>query len=306
MFSIVIPLYNKGNYIRNTIHSILLQDYQDFEIIIVDDGSTDNSKDEVLSINDRRIRYFHKNNEGVSSARNYGIEKAQGEYIAFLDADDSYEKEFLSKIFKLACKYPSIDALTSGFYRVKKGVKTTSYLPIDILGDDCIIDDFFAHWSNGAFFCSSSIVVKRSYFFEYNKFFPIGETMGEDQDMWFHLALNGSFAYIACYLSNYNVAVDNSLTSISYNERILELPCITRLKKIHSNNTSKKKFIVRYNLERAINNFIIGNKKEGISIIKDDFFNKYFYKLKLLAVLFFCIPSPLIRKLILIRKNFNK
>ena len=92
-FSIVIPLYNKENYIGHTLKSVLNQAFQDFEIIIVNDGSTDKSLEKVNSIKDARVQLFSIENRGVSYARNYGIEKALASLIIFLDADDTWMKQ---------------------------------------------------------------------------------------------------------------------------------------------------------------------------------------------------------------------
>lgn len=86
--SIIIPLYNKERTIKRTIESVLNQSYRNFEILIVNDGSTDESESIVLKIKDERIRLISKNNEGVSAARNTGIINAKGSWILFLDADD--------------------------------------------------------------------------------------------------------------------------------------------------------------------------------------------------------------------------
>lgn len=98
MISIIIPLYNKANCIKRTILSVLTQSYKDFELIIVDDGSTDNSKEIVLSINDTRINYIYKQNGGVSSARNFGAMKASSKWLFFLDADDILLPNALSSL----------------------------------------------------------------------------------------------------------------------------------------------------------------------------------------------------------------
>ena len=87
-FSVIVPLYNKELYIENTILSILKQSYTDFEIIVVDDGSTDNSYEIVERIQDSRIRLVSKKNGGVSAARNYGISLARYSYIVCIDGDD--------------------------------------------------------------------------------------------------------------------------------------------------------------------------------------------------------------------------
>ena len=98
--SIIIPLYNKQNSILNTVNSILEQDFDNYEIIIVDDGSTDNSVNIVESIRDKHINIFKKQNGGPSSARNYGVKMAQGEWILFLDADDTLEPNTLNLLHK--------------------------------------------------------------------------------------------------------------------------------------------------------------------------------------------------------------
>ena len=97
MFSIIIPLYNKADYIAETLKSVLNQTYCDYEVIVVNDSSTDNSLEVASSFQDERIHIYTKENEGVSAARNYGIMHAKYDYIAFLDADDWWENEKIEK-----------------------------------------------------------------------------------------------------------------------------------------------------------------------------------------------------------------
>ena len=98
IISVIIPTYNREKLIKRSIESVLNQTYQDIEIIIVDDASTDNTKKEIDKINDNRIKYYKlKKNQGACHARNYGIKKASGKYIAFQDSDDVFEKEKLEK-----------------------------------------------------------------------------------------------------------------------------------------------------------------------------------------------------------------
>src|SRR5690606_8126065 len=96
-FSVIIPLYNKENFVAATIDSVLAQSFSDFELIVVDDGSSDNSGQIVQSYTDKRITYIRTENRGVSSARNLGIEKASADYITFLDADDLWKPDFLQR-----------------------------------------------------------------------------------------------------------------------------------------------------------------------------------------------------------------
>lgn len=103
--SVIIPLYNKEKVIFNTVTSVLNQTYKDFEIIIVDDGSTDNSIESISKIKDNRLRVLSKDNGGVSSARNFGLKNAKSEYIYFLDADDLILPDCLSSYAELIEKY---------------------------------------------------------------------------------------------------------------------------------------------------------------------------------------------------------
>lgn len=104
--SVIIPLYNKGALVKRAIDSVLSQTYQDFEIIVVDDGSKDDSAQYVKEYTDDRVKYYYKDNGGVSSARNYGTEESQGVWIIFLDADDEFEPHALEYFLCLVGEYP--------------------------------------------------------------------------------------------------------------------------------------------------------------------------------------------------------
>ena len=125
--SIIIPLYNVEDYIEYCLKSILNQRFEEYEVILINDGSTDKSRKIIdkYAINDERIKVIHKNNEGASKARNLGIEKAKGEYIAFVDSDDTinnmmYEKMYSIAIHKdadiVACGYKEINYKSNEIY----------------------------------------------------------------------------------------------------------------------------------------------------------------------------------------------
>lgn len=115
-FSIIIPLYNKQYTIANTIRNILTQSFTDYEIIVVDDGSTDNSVDEVLKINDFRIRLLEKKNGGPSSARNYGLDNARGKYGYFIDADDELLTDSLQLMYEVVSSHPTFFVFSFNYY----------------------------------------------------------------------------------------------------------------------------------------------------------------------------------------------
>lgn len=99
VFSVIIPTYNREKLIGRAIDSVLNQTFKDFELIIVDDGSTDNTKEIIERYTDQRIRYIYKENGGQNSALNKGIEFAKGKYVAFLDSDDEWLDEKLRKVY---------------------------------------------------------------------------------------------------------------------------------------------------------------------------------------------------------------
>lgn len=118
-FSIIVPVYNVANYLVKIIKSIQNQDFSDYECILIDDGSTDGSSElcDSFSDCDSRIKVIHKKNEGVAIARNLSIEKSCGKYILFLDGDDTFEKNALSKIAS-DLKKTNSDILVYGYKRV--------------------------------------------------------------------------------------------------------------------------------------------------------------------------------------------
>lgn len=124
--SVIIPLYNKKDYIAQCLDSILNQSYTNWEAIIVDDGSTDNSKESIMTyLKDTRFNYFYKNNGGVSSARNYGFEKSTGNYIIYIDADDTFEAGAFEQLIGLAEKF-KVPVVTGNLY-VQKGNNKTLF-----------------------------------------------------------------------------------------------------------------------------------------------------------------------------------
>ena len=107
--SVIIPLYNKGEYVSRALDSVLAQTYEDFELIVVDDGSTDNSPDVVRGYQDRRLRFIQQENAGPGPARNRGVREARGTYVTFLDADDEWLPDYLKRSYETLQQYPDCD-----------------------------------------------------------------------------------------------------------------------------------------------------------------------------------------------------
>lgn len=197
MISIIIPLYNKEKYVAKTIQTILSQTFQEFEIIVIDDGSTDQSVNEIKKIDDARIRIISQQNAGVSAARNRGIAEAKYDMIAFLDADDLWEKDFLETMLNLQKQFPqcSVYALN---YNILTQDNTIRSLVINGLPEHFkqgIISNYFhiASQSDPILWTSSITVKKQA--IESIGGFPIGIRAGEDLLTWARLAARYDIAY---------------------------------------------------------------------------------------------------------------
>lgn len=207
MISVVIPLYNKREMIERTLRSVFAQTFQDFEIIVVDDGSTDGSAEVVKSINDSRIHLIHQDNSGVSAARNRGISEAHGELIALLDGDDEWKSQYLETQFNLSLLYPECDVFAVNYETCDANGKITptiiNSLPFD--GVDGELTNYFevASCSHPPI-CSISIMVRKGVFEQIGGF-PTGIRSGEDLLTWARLACNYRIAYSRKSLARFNV-----------------------------------------------------------------------------------------------------
>lgn len=197
MISIIIPLYNKEQYVAQTLRSIFAQTYQDFEIVIVDDGSTDYSVAEVKKFNDDRIRIISQQNAGVSAARNRGIAEAKYDLIAFLDADDLWEKDFLETLIKLEQKYPQCSVFALN-YTILSYDNTIRPLVINGLPEyfkDGVLNNYFQIASKSDPILWTSSIMVRKQALESIGGFPIGIRAGEDLLTWARLAAHYDIAY---------------------------------------------------------------------------------------------------------------
>ena len=205
MISVIIPLYNKETGIATALRSVLAQTYQDFEIVVVDDGSTDGSVVVVESFDDPRIHLIRQQNAGVSVARNRGIAEAKGEYVAFLDADDEWMPEFLEEIRTLQQKYPECKAQATNYVFNSNGKKSPTILrKIPFQGERGILSNYFevASCSHPPIW-TSAICIERKLLQEIGGF-PIGIKSGEDLLTWARIAVHTLWAYSLKAFAQYN------------------------------------------------------------------------------------------------------
>lgn len=209
LFSVIIPLYNKAPYVRKTIESVLGQTLGGYELIIIDNGSSDGSSEIVAGFTDQRIRIVRlEENVGVSNARNKGVEMATAPYIAFLDADDWWEPTFLEEMSGLIKRHPDAGIYGTGYYIVKNGKKRLA--PIGV--DEGFVEGEINYCAVYAkTLCmpltSISVAIPRAVFDESGGFKPHLK-LGEDFDLWIRIALKHKAVLLNKPLSNYNQDVD--------------------------------------------------------------------------------------------------
>ncbi|MGY5352382.1 glycosyltransferase family 2 protein [Wenyingzhuangia sp. IMCC45533] len=207
-FSVIITLYNKENYIKETVLSVCNQDFKDFEVIIINDGSTDNSTNEVSTIKDDRITLFNIENKGVSYARNYGASKACSEYLVFLDGDDLWKKNHLSSIDTSIKKFPKLSIYTTKSHLLSKGKTKLKDYSVD--DKEILKVDYFESSLKSSILHSSSLAVKKEVFLKEGGF-DTKYSNYEDIEFWFRLGLKYKIA-----LNSLNTVfikvVDNSLS----------------------------------------------------------------------------------------------
>ena len=264
LFSVIIPLYNKENFIQNTLQSVLDQSFVDFEIIIVNDGSTDKGKEIVLAFNDPRITYFSKQNEGVSSARNYGIQRSKGFYIAFLDADDLWLPSHLASLNALILNNPRAGIFAARYQLIFQN--QSIYVPkFPTIAENYsgIIPDYFECSLQYAAATSSSIAVPKA-IFENVGHFDTDINVGEDIDMWTRIALQYSVAISNEVTVSYLHYVQNSLSKQSILDK--KIKDFAFYKDAETQNPSLKKYLDLYRLEYALQ-YKMANKHQIANLL---------------------------------------
>lgn len=208
-FSIIIPLYNSENYIEKTLDSITKQTFNDFEVIIINDGSTDNGDTicEKYCSSDQRFKIFNQSNQGVSTARNRGIKLAKGKYIVFIDADDFIETKYLETLQKEQFKHPD-SFVVLDFYKVDlKGKKHEIY---EIQDHVLSCYDYIHQYDITKFGYVASKIYDRSIVIENDVQFPVNIKLGEDCIFFINYLRFIKKVYLSSYKGYFYQEVQNS------------------------------------------------------------------------------------------------
>lgn len=271
-FSIVIPLYNKEKDILKTLESVIKQSFKDYEIIIINDGSTDNSLEIAGSLKLDSIKLFDKKNEGVALTRNFGVEKANSENIVFLDADDYWYPYHLENMDAILKKFPDAKWFATAYEKKyisgKKNAMGSSILidkPQEILN----ISNYFEYSLVDALAWTSAVGMKKSFFKYLNGFdHTITNGAGEDTDLWLRAALVEPLAYSTKVSATHNLDGSNRISHTPTKNRIF-----MNLDK-YEEDAKKNIFLKKY-LDLNRYSFAIKHKIAG----DIDSYNRYVEKL---------------------------
>jgi glycosyltransferase involved in cell wall biosynthesis len=259
-FSIVIPLFNKAGYIENTLKSVLNQTFTDYEIIVVNDESTDESEAIVLGFNDKRIQLCNQKNQGVSVARNVGVEKSKGKLIAFLDADDYWFPNHLEELFHLQKNFPDCGIYCSR-YKIKTSknhfqIPKHNGIESSFRG---IVTNYFYSSRPFRITWTSSLAVPKDILEKFGGFSP-GVTNGQDLELWTKIGICHQAAITNTITAIYNYDIPNSLAK--NNIHSMKLMDFTQFQVSEEENPDLKSFLDLYRIEYGFRYYMFGHTEK--------------------------------------------
>ncbi|MBL0309836.1 MAG: glycosyltransferase [Bacteroidetes bacterium] len=248
-FSIIIPTYNRADLIGKAIQSIVTQTYSDWELIVIDDGSKDNTKDVVVGFNDPRIKYVWQQNQERCEARNNGIKLAQGKYICFLDSDDYYLSDRLQLLFdELSIRKFPVELFFTPLIHEKNG--HFSQIEPKEISAQTVFDDIAQSVIHSQQVCAARVIFKEF-------LFDIQFHIGEDMELWLRIARKYNITLLKAQHSI--VVVDHENRSVNYKLNNSYAEQLKTLRHIFSPEHSGKV------VSKSIQNQLIGNCYFGIA-----------------------------------------
>lgn len=277
LVSVIIPIYNKDSRLKDTIECVLSQTYNDFEIILIDDGSTDNSAKIAMDYEklDSRIVYFSQANSGVSVARNRGIEIANGEYISFLDADDRWDKSFLEEMVKVI---GDSNVCYCGHYYNVNSKRSKARMKF-IKGD--LLDKYIKNITTPN---TNSWLIRVSYLNKFDLRFPTDLNWGEDMTFFLKVILHDqNIKCVDKHLTEYYLSDTNCLSVNEINKIEKDIAWMEAIREyivINEKDTIRAKKAVEcfdsYRIPAAII-YRLYNNIDKIDEEENDIISKYKY-----------------------------
>lgn len=247
-FSVIIPLYNKEKQIKDTLKYVIRQTFSDFEVIVINDGSTDKSLEIAQSISDNRITIYSQLNSGASSARNLGIEKANGKYMALLDADDVWYPNHLEEHYKSITKFPNGELFCNAYaLKLSKSHLENAMYSIDLINEIQIIEDYFKASTIHPIGMHSCIVFSKEVFYDVGAY-NLNILSGQDLDLLIRIGLNKTIVFNPARTSYYDKTVENSLSKENHQEGKYDMFNSFKKEEIHNESLRQYLNLNRYSL----------------------------------------------------------
>lgn len=276
--SIVIPLYNKAQSIVDTLKCVCEQTYQNFEVIVVNDGSTDNSLYNAQKVNDKRIRIISQKNAGVSAARNAGIKAAKYDYIAFLDADDYWEDNYLEEQVKMILDFPDASLWSTAWGYMRSGVKENIKHYPDV-GFRGYIENYWTMKKGTNIFWVSASIYRKDVFGTVGGF-DERIKYGEDYDMVFRTLLEYKAAFNSIPLVYYVQDAENRAMNKKIDLEAFLPFYIDKYDEYRRNNGSFRHYFDEFCM-RALPTYLVSKKyhKQAKMILKKINLSEYAFRL---------------------------
>ncbi|WP_369997944.1 glycosyltransferase family 2 protein [Winogradskyella sp.] len=255
-FSVVVTVYNKSNFIESTLKSVLNQSFKRFELIVVNDGSTDNSVELIKTFKDSRLQLITTRNQGASNSRNLGIEKANCDYIALLDGDDTWDLEYLKTVSEAIAKFPD-----EKIYATAVSQKYNErIIPLKYnIEQNAIfgVHNYFKASREHSIITSSSVVFHKS-ILKKSGLFDSSIVSGQDTDLWIRFGMQSNVVFINKQLVTYNHS-NMSLSNTTF--KLKDKPKFDKYFKEEKNDPLLKAYLDRNRYAMAILSKIVNDTK---------------------------------------------
>ena len=273
--TVIVPLYNKVKEVERSLRSIFSQTISEYELLIIDGGSNDGSLNVIAAyLEDSRVRLIHQRSKGLPAARNEAIAQAQGELIAFLDADDEWHPDYLETIVRLYNTYPGAGIYATAYERCAISYSKPSPLKGLPKPWEGYLDSWFNVYVESGFppFCPCSVALHRDVFSKAGYFNP-NSRMSEDVEMWVKVAYHCPIVFTTEIHARYHLFADNKMSLDYY--PIEKLPPVVYLESIpqdelmqHRNYPDILLAMEYMNLVAAYFNIGAGDKKQAKELIQ--------------------------------------
>lgn len=299
-FSVVISVYNKGDFIQRTLESVLNQTVDDYEIIIVNDASTDHSDVILKELDSDKITYHcFETNQGAAAARNKGIKIATGTYIALLDGDDIWDSKYLEEISLLLEKFPNHKVFATAI-RIQEhdGMRSSQYTFLNPDNKKHVSLDYFESSLKNTLLTSSSTVIEKSVFKDIG-YYDTAIKSGQDTDLWIRIGLKYAIAFSTIPCATYSYAPISLYKSI---KTVRDRPNFVAYENLEKENKTLKKFLDLNRFSLAIRAKLWKEPKEAQFFIdRIDTHNLSKVQQALLLT-----PAPVIKLLFFIKRVLEK